>query len=101
MRTVRCHAHGDPASVVVDTLPEPVPGAGEALVDVAAASVNYPDALIVRGEYQLAVPPPFTPGSDFAGTVVACGPGVEDVRPGDRVCGTVLVGAFAERVVAP
>jgi len=101
MRAVRCHAHGDPGAVVVEHVSEPAAGAGEALIDVAAASVNYPDALIVRGEYQLAVPPPFTPGSDFAGTVAACGPGVDTVRPGDRVCGTVLVGAFAERVVAP
>lgn len=100
MRAVRCHAYGEPESLVVEDVPSPAPGAGEVLVDVGAASVNYPDVLLVRNEYQIHVPPPFTPGSDFAGTVRALGPGTDGWAVGDRVCGTVFVGAFAEQVVA-
>lgn len=100
MRAVRCLAHGEPEELVVADVPPPRPGAGEVLVDVAAASVNYPDVLLVRNEYQASVAPPFTPGSDFAGTIRALGPGVAGWRVGERVCGTVFVGAFAEQVCA-
>lgn len=100
MRAVRCLAYGEPEALVVADVPEPVPGAGEVLVDVAAASVNYPDVLLVRNEYQASIAPPFTPGSDFAGTIRALGPDVVGWRVGERVCGTVFVGAFAERVAA-
>src|SRR5262245_55489846 len=99
MRAVRCLAYGEPEALVVTDLPAPTPAAGEVLVDVAAASVNYPDVLLVRNEYQASITPPFTPGSDFAGTIRAHGPQVTGWRPGERVCGTVFVGAFAEQVV--
>src|SRR6478672_6516134 len=102
MRAARCLAYGEPEqAVIVGDLPAPSPGAGEVLVDVAAASVNYPDVLLVRNEYQVSIAPPFTPGSDFAGTVRAVGDGATDFAVGDRVCGTVFVGAFAEQVAAP
>ena len=68
-------------------------------VRVAAASVNFPDVLLVAGTYQIPVTPPFTPGSEFAGTVVEVGDAVDGVAVADRVSGTVLVGAFAEEVV--
>jgi NADPH2:quinone reductase len=100
MRAVRCLAYGEPETLVVADVPAPVPGAGEVLVDVAAASVNYPDVLLVRNEYQVSIAPPFTPGSDFAGTIRALGADVADWAVGERVCGTVFVGAFAEQVVA-
>jgi NADPH2:quinone reductase len=101
MRAVRCHAYGEPETLVVEDVPAPTPGRDEVLIQVVAASVNYPDVLLVRNEYQMSVPPPFTPGSEFAGTVVAVGGDVSDLGVGERVCGTMLVGAFAERVAAP
>src|SRR5262249_21189359 len=58
----------------------------------------FPDLLIVANEYQLKVPPPFVPGSEFAGVVIEVGANVDDVAVGDRVSGTGLVGAFAEEV---
>ena len=70
-------------------------------MQVSAASVNFPDVLIVANQYQLSVPPPFVPGSEFAGVVDAVGEGVEGVETGDRVFGTGLHGAFAEQVVVP
>ena len=100
MRAVRCVVHGEPERLVVDEVPSPAAGPGEVLVDVAAASVNYPDVLVVRNEYQMSIDPPFTPGSDFAGTIRALGTGVEGWTVGERVCGTVFVGAFAEQVTA-
>jgi NADPH2:quinone reductase len=100
MRAVRCLAYGEPETLVVAEIASPAPGVGEVLVDVSAASVNYPDVLLVRNEYQVSIAPPFTPGSDFAGTIRALGAGVSEWRVGERVCGTVFVGAFAERVVA-
>lgn len=80
-------------------LPEPEPGPGEVLVDVRAAAVNFPDVLLVADKYQVPVPLPFVPGSELAGEVLAAGEGVHDLRKGDRVFGTLAVGAFAERAV--
>ena len=68
-------------------------------VRVAAAAVNFPDVLLVAGTYQIPVAPPFVPGSEFAGEVVEVGGGVDGLAVGDRVSGTLLVGAFAEEAV--
>lgn len=65
---------------------------------VAATAVNFPDVLIVAGQYQVKIPPPFTPGSEFAGEVTAIGPGVDRIRLGDHVAGTVFTGAFASSI---
>jgi NADPH2:quinone reductase len=70
-------------------------------VRVGAAAVNLADVLLVANEYQVSVPTPFVAGSEFAGVVEAVGGAVSDVTPGDRVFGTVHVGAFAEEVVVP
>jgi NADPH2:quinone reductase len=99
MRAAVCPEHGPPEVVRVEDRPEPEPGPGQVRVAVTAAAVNYPDVLLCANEYQLKVPAPFVPGSEFAGTVAALGPGVEGLALGDRVFGTVLVGAFAEQVV--
>ena len=102
MRAAYCSRYGPPStSVVVEELPDPVPGEGEVVVRVAAAGVNYPDALIVANRYQMPAPLPFIPGSEFAGTIATVGPGVDRWREGDRVRGGAFVGAFAELVVAP
>jgi NADPH:quinone reductase len=99
MRAARCIAHRGLDGLVVQDIAEPTVGAGQALVDVRAAAVNFPDLLLLRGEYQVRVDPPFTPGSEFAGVVRAVGDGVDLVTPGERVAGATLVGAFAERIV--
>ncbi|HZQ59403.1 MAG TPA: NADPH:quinone oxidoreductase family protein [Acidimicrobiales bacterium] len=102
MRAAYCVRYGPPAtSVVIEDLPDPVPGDGQVVVRVAAAGVNYPDALIVGNRYQASAPLPFIPGSEFAGTVAAVGPSVAELSVGDRVRGGGFVGAFAELVVAP
>jgi NADPH2:quinone reductase len=101
MRAVRCHELIGPAGLRVDDLPEPEAGAGELLVDVKAAGVNFPEVLITQGKYQFKPPPPFVPGGELAGVVRAIGAGVTEYAPGDRVIATMLFGAFAERVVVP
>jgi len=97
VRAAQCHTYGPPERVVVEAVPDLHARDGGALVAVHAASVNYPDVLVVADEYQVSIPLPFTPGSEFAGVVVAVGAGVPDVQVGDRVCGSTFVGAFAEQ----
>lgn len=101
MKAVRCNVYGPPRSLSVEDVPVPDPGPGELLVRVGAASVNFPDALVVANRYQVRVEPPFTPGSDFAGTVEAVGAGVEGHAIGARVFGSVFVGAYAEYLTVP
>jgi len=99
VRAATCPEHGPPEGVVVDDVPTPVPGPGQVRVEIAAAAVNFPDVLLVAGTYQIPVPAPFVPGSEFAGVVVELGEGVDAFAVGDRVTGTTLVGAFAEQAV--
>jgi NADPH2:quinone reductase len=70
-------------------------------VKVGAAAVNFPDVLLIADEYQISVPPPFVPGSEFAGVIVETGEGADGFAVGDLVTGTGLYGAFAEEVVVP
>jgi NADPH:quinone reductase-like Zn-dependent oxidoreductase len=90
--------YGPPESIAIEEVPDPIAGPGDAIVRVHAAAVNFPDVLIAANRYQLSMPVPFTPGSEFAGVVEAVGDEVEAVQVGDRVSGTVLAGAFAEKV---
>ena len=99
MRAAWCPAYGPPEVVGVEEVPSPPLGAGQVRVGVVAASVNFPDVLLVANEYQMTVPAPFVPGSEFAGVVQEVADGVDVVVVGDRVMGTTLVGAFAEEVV--
>jgi NADPH2:quinone reductase len=70
-------------------------------VKVGAAAVNFPDVLLIANQYQISVPPPFVPGSEFAGMIVETGDDAAGFAVGDRVTGTGLVGAFAEEVAVP
>ena len=83
----------------VREIPTPRPGPGEVLVRVRAASVNFPDLLMTRGEYQFKPPLPFTPGLDLAGEVAALGEDVTSLAVGDAVVGGARLGGFAEYAV--
>src|SRR5947207_13113483 len=98
MKAVLCKQFGPPESLVMEELPSPRAGAGEVVVTVKAASVNFPDVLIIQNKYQFKPPLPFSPGSELAGVVKEVGPGVTTVRPGDRVIAFTTYGAFAEEV---
>lgn len=99
MRAAICPEYGPPEVVRVDAHTVPSAGPGQVGVRVAAAAVNFPDVLLVANTYQVSVPPPFVPGSEFAGVVDEIGPEVSDFAVGDAVTGTAMFGAFAERVV--
>ncbi|MXO73899.1 zinc-binding dehydrogenase [Altererythrobacter aerius] len=81
-------------------LPRPVPADGNVLVRVRAASLNYPDLLMTRGEYQFKPPVPFVPGMEMAGEVIEAGPNSR-FAPGDRVMGGAKTGAFAQIASLP
>src|SRR2546422_4232383 len=98
VKAVLCKQYGPPETLVVEDLPSPRPGPGEAVVSVRAASVNFPDVLIIQNKYQFKPPLPFSPGSELAGVVKEVGAGVNNVRPGDRVIAFTTYGAFAEEV---
>ncbi|CAN5294178.1 NADPH:quinone oxidoreductase family protein [soil metagenome] len=101
MRAVRVHELTGPSALRIDEVPTPVPSAGQVLIDVKAAGVNFPDILITQGKYQFKPAVPFSPGGEAAGIVSAVGPGVTSLEVGDRVATTLLYGAYAEQVVAP
>jgi NADPH2:quinone reductase len=98
MRAVLCKAFGPPESLVVEDVPSPTPGPGEVVMSVKAASVNFPDVLIIQNKYQVKPPLPFSPGSELAGVVKAVGDGVTGIAPGDRLMACTGYGAFAEEV---
>jgi len=82
-------------------LPTPAPGPGEVLVEIRAASLNFPDLLIVQGKYQMKPPLPFVPGSEYAGVVQALGPGVTQLQVGQHVACLSGTGGFATHTLAP
>jgi NADPH:quinone reductase len=98
MKAVLCKQYGPPESLTFEELPSPRPGPGEVVVTVKAASVNFPDVLIIQNKYQFKPPLPFSPGSELAGVVKEVGSGVSSVRPGDKVIAFTTYGAFAEEV---
>lgn len=98
MKAVVCRQFGPPDSLKVEELPSPRPGPGEVVVSVQAASLNFPDLLIIENKYQLKPPLPFSPGSELSGLVKELGDGVSGWRPGERVLAVTGYGAFAEEV---
>jgi NADPH2:quinone reductase len=98
MKAVLCKQFGPPESLVVEDLPSPKAGPGEAVVSVKAASLNFPDVLIIQNKYQFKPPLPFSPGSELSGVVKEVGEGVKGFKPGDRVISIAPYGAFAEEV---
>jgi len=89
----------DYAGCRIDEVAEPEPGLGQVKVRVRAVSVNFPDLLMTRGEYQMKPPLPFTPGLDIAGEVAALGEGVSGFAVGDPVVGGARLGGFAQYAV--
>ena len=82
-------------------MPTPEPGAGEVLIEIKAASLNFPDILIVQNKYQMKPPLPFVPGSEYAGVVQALGAGVTHLKAGQHVACLSGTGGFATHTLAP
>ncbi len=97
----RVWTYGDPENLRLDEIEDNLAGPGEIVVDTRAASVNFPDLLVVAGKYRRRPSLPFIPGKDLTGVVRMVGPGVTGFAVGDRVLALVEHGAFAEQVVVP
>ncbi len=100
LKAVICTEFGPIDQLSLEERPDPVAGSGEILIEIHAAGVNFPDGLMVRGEYQVKPPRPFTPGSEVAGIVRGVGAGVTAFAVGDRVVALPGIGGFAEMVAA-
>jgi NADPH:quinone reductase len=98
MKAIVCKAWGLPETLVIEEQANLVPAAGEIVIDIMAAGVNFPDVLIIQNKYQFKPELPFTPGNELAGTVHAVGAGVTQYKVGDKVFAFVPQGAFAQQV---
>ncbi|GJE26689.1 NADPH:quinone oxidoreductase family protein [Methylobacterium organophilum] len=101
MKALMCTRLGGPEELSIETLPDPVPGPGEALVRVRVAALNFFDTLIIAGRYQVKPELPFSPGGEACGVVEALGPGAQGVRVGDRVIVHASHDTARERVTVP
>ena len=99
IKAVLCKQYGPPEKLVLETIAAPQPAAGQIVIAVKAAGVNFPDTLIIEGRYQYRPDPPFSPGCEVAGTVTAIGEGVQNFNIGDPVIGFPGWGGFAEQVI--
>ncbi|MDP1734662.1 MAG: NADPH:quinone oxidoreductase family protein [Sulfuritalea sp.] len=99
MKALLCEAFGPIDNLVVKDIPSPVPGPKQLLVEVHAAAVNFPDALMVQGLYQVKPPLPFTPGAEISGIVKSVGAEVKHYKAGDRVIALTSTGGFAEECI--
>ncbi len=99
MKAIRIQSTGGPEVLRLEEVPIPVAGAGQVVVKIAAAGVNFIDVYHRTGQYR--VPLPFTPGQEAAGVVTAVGAGVTDVSVGERVAYAHVLGAYAEYAVVP
>jgi len=97
MKALVCNEFGSTDELLIEALDDPVPAPGEVLVDIRAAGINFPDILVIGGQYQVKTPPPFIPGNEAAGIVSAVGDGVTRTRVGDKVIAMLRGGAFAEK----
>lgn len=99
MRAVSCVEYGSHHDLIVAEAPDPIPGPDQVLIDVKAASLNFPDLLVIRGSYQFKPEPPFVPGAEAAGIVIEVGDDVETLTVGQKVASVGVAGGFASRRV--
>lgn len=97
MKAVVCTKIGDPNLLEIKEIEKPKPNKNEVLIDVQAAGVNFPDALMVQGKYQIVMDPPFTPGNEVCGYVEDSGDDV-DIENGTKVIALPPIGGFSEYV---
>ncbi|MBV8691811.1 MAG: NADPH:quinone oxidoreductase family protein, partial [Actinobacteria bacterium] len=99
MRAALCKAYGPPESLVIEETDSPPLFPAGVRIDVKAAGINFPDVLMIKGEYQFKPPFPFAPGAEVAGVVSEVGADVTNVKVGDRVIAMCGAGGFATEVV--
>jgi NADPH2:quinone reductase len=100
MRALQCVELGMPDKLQVNNVPDPEASPEHVVIENKAASVNFPDVLMIQGLYQFQPELPFIPGGESAGIVSAVGDGVENISVGDRVFAMTGTGAFSEKISA-
>jgi NADPH2:quinone reductase len=101
LKALICHELGPAENLRIEEVADPQPGPGEVLIDVHAAGLNFPDTLVISGNYQFRPELPFIPGGESSGVIASVGENVPGFKPGDRVMTTGSVGAFAEKQCKP
>ena len=101
MKAALCKSLDGPGAIVIEEIAEPTAAAGEVVVRVRAAALNFLDTLITRGKYQFKPELPFSPAAEIAGVVEAVGDGVDDLEVGQRVCGYIGCNGAREQVAVP
>jgi NADPH2:quinone reductase len=101
MRAIVCQNWCEVNGLELDYMPEPELVAGGVRIAVCAAGINFADTLIIKGEYQVKPPLPFSPGLEVFGDILEVAPDVKKFQPGDRVMAVVHYGGYAEEVVTP
>ncbi|ROT45997.1 NADPH:quinone oxidoreductase family protein [Pusillimonas sp. NJUB218] len=99
MKALVCEQFGALDNLRLQSVSSPTPGPGQVVVQVHAASLNFPDVLMCQGKYQVKPPLPFSPGAEVAGVVCEVGAGVTDWQPGEAVMASTGYGALAEQCV--
>ena len=99
MKALICNEFGSTKNLTLEEVKSPAPGAGQVLIDVHAAGINFPDVLTVQGKYQFKPSLPFTPGIEVSGVIKKVGKDVKMRKVGDEVISTLQTGAFASEVV--
>ena len=99
MKALQCVELAGPEKLILSDIDDPKPGNGEVLIEIKAASVNFPDVLMIQGLYQVQPPMPFIPGAECSGVIAEIGEGVESCSIGDHVFVMAGNGCFAEKIV--
>ena len=99
MKALICNEFGSTKNLTLEEVKSPEPGAGQVLIDVHAAGINFPDVLTVQGKYQFKTSLPFTPGIEVSGVIKKVGKDVKMRKVGDEIISTLQTGAFASEVV--
>ena len=99
MKALQCVELAGPEKLIFADIEDPKPASGEVLVEIKAASVNFPDVLMVQGLYQFQPPMPFIPGAECSGVITEIGEGVQSCKVGDHVFVMAGNGCFAEQIV--
>jgi len=99
MKAILSKAVGGPETLVLEEVPDPVPGPKQVLLTVKACGVNFPDTLMIEDRYQFKPQRPYSPGGEVAGVVEAVGAEVKGVKVGDRIIGSTGHGGMAEKVL--
>src|ERR1700727_1892469 len=101
MKAILCSQYCGPDDLVLADVPDPVAEAGQAVIAIKSAALNFFDLLMIQGKYQIKPPFPFSPAAEVAGVIESVGSGVTDFKPGDRVISSCGHNGAREKIALP